>query len=90
MNMTEGEWLDFFRGRSSWIYANGAEAHEFHRYFTRGKAYRLAYADFKSKDVWIVDDRGREWPISYNELIGNFECLEDMRDGRLGGLLDGK
>ena len=55
-----------------------------------GKAYRLAYADFEGKDVCIVDDRGRQWPISYNELIGNFECLEDLRDGRLGGMLDGK
>lgn len=82
--MTEDEWFIFFRGKSSWIYVNESVVHEFSRYFTYGKAYRLDYADFENKDVYLIDDHDRDWvPISYNELISNFECLEERRDEKL-------
>ena len=56
-------------------------------YFTYMKTYNLDYADYENEDVYLILDNGRDdyW-IDFNELINNFETLEDCRNKKLNQL----
>lgn len=74
-------WFLFFRNKSKWVCVNDDEWKE---YFTYGKTYNLDYVDYENNDVYLILDNGRDYtPISFNELINNFETLEDFRDQKL-------
>lgn len=82
--MSEEEWFLFFRNKRKWVYVNDSIVNELSRSFTYNKTYDLDYVDYENNDVYLILDNGRDdWPISFNDLINNFETLEDLRDQKL-------
>lgn len=80
------EWFNFFRNKRKWICTNDDPnwLKQYEGYFTYMKTYDLDYADYENEDVYLILDNGRDdCPIYFNELINNFETLEDFRDIKL-------
>jgi len=82
----EDSWFLFFRNKSKWVCVNDdtnwLKINE--GYFTYRKHYHLDYVDYENNDVYLILDNGRDdYPISFNELINNFESLEELRDKQL-------
>jgi hypothetical protein len=84
--MYSDEWFYFFRNKRKWVCINDdpdwLKKHD--GYFTYGKIYDLDYLDYENEDVYLILDNGRDdSPIDFNDLINNFETLEDFRDIKL-------
>lgn len=84
--MIEEEWFIFFRNKQKWVCVNDDPEwlEGYTGYFTYNKTYDLDYVDYVNNDVYLILDNGRDdWPITFNDLINNFETLEDFREQKL-------
>lgn len=84
--MIEEEWFLFFRNKQKWVCVNDDPEwlERYKGYFTYKKTYDLDYTDYENEDAYLILDNGRDdCPIDFNELINNFETLEDLRDQKL-------
>lgn len=79
-------WFRFFRNKQKWVCVNDDPEwlERYKGYFSYNKTYNLDYVDYENNDVYLILDNGRDdWSITFNDLINNFETLEDLRDQKL-------